>query len=455
MVKERTKGGGGKEGASRRKQKKGSCRGLGHPRVCCGSYTTWIGENPPLWGLWMFVTLLGLPIYFITKFVFYEMWSLGQFPGEIPFQFTHMGWPNSHFYATWMPVLALVGASLMFISSFIIMIGGVHIPGLMWFLGTGGLVVNAAIDLRTGTGPSNFQMSLIEQSEWWQLSSWCVIIIGFIFSSATGVKPLPPRKHGCSEYWGRSEEVIAAIKPKSKGKVAKESGRFGQPFSCCDGCHGSCVTSWVGDNPGLYIFFAICFVAGSACYFLAKDFYAMWAAGQFDTSPSPSYGSFAFAHQSWPSNAYLYNPFIPIMLVIGSGLWFVAAFILLLGGMHIPGIFWVLGTGAILASHAVQCVSGVSGTGDLSNLRAAAWVNLAGWSSLGVGFIMCLFTGLQPAGPTAGCCQAAKERIVKSVPARRSLETFMKRKPLANQGEEESEEEEEEEEDASGGGQTM
>jgi hypothetical protein len=351
---------------------------------------------------------VGSVLYIIGRFNFYPMWSLGQIPGVVPFLFTHLGWPANNFYAEWMPSIVLSGSALWWGSALILFIGGVHIPGMMFFLGTTGLTIAAILDLYAGTAASRFAMSMIVQSEWWFLSSFGVIFLGFIFSIWTGLRPLPDGVFGCNAQWCRASQNIKGAKPQK----AERTGGFGRPCACGDGCAKSCKTTWIGDNKGLFGIWAICFLLGIATFLLGIVFYSQYSVRQFD----PTNNDFSFAHQSYPSNGYLVNPFVVYMLIIGSGLLFVNALILMIGGLHLPGIFWVAGTGAFVSAYSMWFVYGTSGTGNVTNLEIALWVILAGWISVIIGCVCCIFTGLTPRGMSSSPFSDAKKRIKESQP---------------------------------------
>jgi len=412
--------GNGGGGSKRRSSKKGDrstacCPGIGHPQPCpkgccsksCKSW--WIGDNPILFAFWAFMFYTGMPLYFITRFVFYPMWSLNQIPGATSFMFTHLGWPANNFYGEWMPSLALAGAFELWMCAGIVFIGGVHIPGFMMLLGTTGLTISAIEDLYAGTAASRFSMTTIIQSQWWFLASLGTIFLGLAFSVATGLRPLPNDSFGCRAQWCRIKGNIKNAMPKKSEKT----GGFGRPCGCPDGCVGcGCKTTWIGDNDWLRWIAGIVMCIGFVLYALGQVFYSMYSVRQFD----PADGSFGFTHQSWPSEGYLVNPFVEYMLIIGTGMLVVFSLIVFIGGLHLPGLFWFLGTGALVSSYSMQFVYGTTGDGNITNLEISMWVNLAGVCSVLVGFIMCLFTGMTPNGMSWESVKEASRRAKKLKP---------------------------------------
>lgn len=393
----------------------GNCNGLGHPCKCgegCpkSCKTWWIGDNPILGGFWICITLVGMAIYFVQTEVFYPMWSLGQFPGSNSFGFTHQGWPATNLYADWMPSLELSGSFLLWVSALLLIPGGVHIPGMMFLLGTTGTTITAIQRLYAGTAGSRYSITILEQAMWWELAGWICIYLGFLFALFTGVTPLPNSVKGCGAYWGRATRNVKGMKPKKSTKT----GGFGNPCACGDGCPRSCRTTWVGDNTGLFAIWGICFIGGMVVYSLVSNvFEPMWSMGQFDSVNPP----FMFTHQSYPSNSYLYAPWMEILKICGAGLLFVSAVIAMIGGLHLPGIFWVLGTGALGAGAGMQYGYGTTGSGNLTNLETAIWLNMAGWASIFVGFVVSVFTGMRPGEMGDGdCCAKASRRVKNSRP---------------------------------------
>jgi hypothetical protein len=118
--------------------------------------------------------------------------------------------------------MQLCGSSLLMICSVMLVLGGLHLNGLMWFLGTAGLVIQNVLEIYSGTVGSRFSLYNLDMGWWFCLSGWGAIFIGIIITFMVGMSPLPAGAYGCSAYCGRGQKVRASIKPRKRDEITEE-----------------------------------------------------------------------------------------------------------------------------------------------------------------------------------------------------------------------------------------
>lgn len=341
-----------------------------------------------------------------VQFIFYPFWGLGEVPGALRFAFTHLGWPNQQYYATWLPCVDLAGSVCWMVALTLLMFAGMHLAGMMWLFAAACRVTAAVINIYAGTMPGNFSINLIEGAAWLLFCSFGLIIIGAFCGIIWGVRPREGvRNGGCMAFCcpkGDEERRWRVKKSIDGGHCCK----IGYPCSCPSDCPKSCGSTWIGDNKFLYWIWGVLFAGGLAVYLLGTAFYAFWAVAQFD----PSSRIFAWTHQSWPTQYFLMKPFVPWMLISGMIALFIDACIIFIGGLHGQGFFAVLGTGFLLSAHVLQYIYGTDGDYDLSHLETSMWFQVVGFISIVFAFVGMLAFGFEPHGSLKSLKEKLKSR---------------------------------------------
>lgn len=168
---------------------------------------------------------VGTILYFLSAIVFKGFWGLGGLdscPSINPESWTHAYAPNQTLFALWLPCVQLVGAVLLWISALILVLGGLHANGLLWWLGTSGLTVQSVLEIYSGTTAANFSIYNLDMAVWFSLAGWICIFLGVFFTFMVGMSPLPAGVYGCSAYCSRGQSIRRKLKPRAREEIGEE-----------------------------------------------------------------------------------------------------------------------------------------------------------------------------------------------------------------------------------------